>query len=224
MENIPVILILYAGLTHALEADHVLAVSNIVSGRNNMKDAVKDGIWWGFGHTAVILLIGFLMMLFKLAISERTFSYFEAAVGLMLVLVAVYRLYRFYVDENDDLHRHEHIHFGENRTTHLHLPIAEHKKMSHGASYGIGMVHGLAGSGTLVVLAMSQYESASTALFYLLLYGLGSVAGMAIVAGLFSIPFSRNIMNKNHIRTGLVLVSSVICLVYGFYVMYENIF
>ena len=94
MENIPFYLVLYAGLTHALEADHVLAVSNVVTQRRQVWLAVKDGMYWGFGHTTTILLIGLLMIWMKVYIAESTFSLLEAAVGLMLVVLACYRLWK----------------------------------------------------------------------------------------------------------------------------------
>ncbi|MDR2148543.1 MAG: hypothetical protein LBE91_19040, partial [Tannerella sp.] len=78
---------LYEGLTHSFEADHILAVTNIVSQRTKIFPALKDGIFWGLGHTSTIFLIGILMILFKVNIPEKSFSYFEAGVGLMLILV-----------------------------------------------------------------------------------------------------------------------------------------
>ncbi|MDR1676149.1 MAG: hypothetical protein LBR86_06760, partial [Tannerella sp.] len=103
MEQIPIIVLLlyalYEGLLHAFEADHILAVTNIVSQRSRIFPALKDGIFWGLGHTSTIFLIGILMILFKVNIPEHSFSYFEAAVGGMLILVASYRFYIFVRDE-----------------------------------------------------------------------------------------------------------------------------
>lgn len=213
MESLPLFVILYAGITHALEADHVLAVSNIVSQRRAVWPALKDGIFWGLGHTSTILIIGLLILVFKAGISDDTFSYFEAAVGLMLILVAIYRLIKFYKNKETAPHSH----------THDSAASETRGKSLHKASYGIGFVHGLAGSGALVVLAMTQYKEAGTGMMYLLLYGLGSVVGMSLVSGLFSIPFSKKIINSPILRATLVILSSAICLIYGGYVMYKNL-
>src|SRR5258708_38821005 len=92
MFTFPLLLTIYAGFTHAFEADHVLAVSNIVSQRNSMRSSMKDGIFWGLGHASTIFFIGVLMIVFKAGISDQYFRYFESLVGVMLIALAVYRL------------------------------------------------------------------------------------------------------------------------------------
>lgn len=226
MEQLPlVILLLYAlyeGLLHAFEADHILAVTNIVSQRSKIFPALKDGVFWGLGHTSTIFLIGILMILFKVNIPEHLFSRFEAAVGLMLILVASYRLYLFFKDKQVVVHTHGHTHAGENKSPHIHVhPVG---KNLHRTSYGIGIVHGLAGSGALVVLVMTQIGTIADSLLYLLIFGIGSIAGMTLVAGVFSVPFSKKLMRAKALRAALVWASSLLCFAYGCYVIYENLF
>ncbi|MDR2791814.1 MAG: hypothetical protein LBB27_03675 [Tannerellaceae bacterium] len=224
MEQVPLFLLLfyalYEGLLHAFEADHVLAVTTIVSQREEVRPALKDGIFWGLGHTSTIFLIGLVMMLLKVHIPEGSFSVFEAIVGLMLVTVASYRLYLFLRHEEVCIHRHGHQHRGTNEKPHLHV----HGKGLHRASYGIGLVHGLAGSGALVVLVMTQIETLMGSFLYLILFGIGSIAGMTVVAGVFSLPFSGRLLHSKRLRVGLVLVSSALCFGYGCYVAYSNLF
>jgi uncharacterized membrane protein YkgB len=226
MEQIPfAILLLYAlyeGLLHAFEADHVLAVTNIVSQRNKVMPALKDGVFWGLGHTSTIFLIGVIMILFKVNIPDRSFSYFEAIVGMMLILVASCRLYVFFRKERLTVHTHAHEHAGENKQPHIHVHLKG--KNLHKTSYGIGIVHGLAGSGALVVLVMTQINTIASSLLYLVIFGIGSIAGMTLVAGIFSIPFSKKLIHSRLLRTVLVLVSSGLCFAYGCYVIYENLF
>jgi high-affinity nickel permease len=228
MEQLPlVILLLYAlyeGLIHAFEADHILAVTNIVSQRTKLLPAVKDGIFWGLGHTSTIFLVGVIMIVFKVNIPTGAFSYFEATVGLMLILVASYRLFIFLRDEQTvvSFHKHKHEHAGVNR--HLHTHIHLKGENLHKASYGIGIVHGLAGSGTLVVLIMTQIESIADSVLYLVIFGLGSIAGMTLVAGIFSVPFSKKLIGSKVLRTVLIIVSSGLCFGYGCYVIYRNLF
>jgi high-affinity nickel permease len=226
MEQLPIIVLLmyalYEGLLHAFEADHVLAVTNIVSQRNKIFPALRDGIFWGLGHTSTIFLIGILVILFKVNIPERSFSWFEAAVGLMLILVASYRLCIFLRDERITLHSHRHEHAGENRHPHMHIHLKSRRL--HRTSYGIGFVHGLAGSGVLAALVMTQIGTVVNSLLYLLIFGIGSIAGMTLVAGVFSIPFSKKLIHSKALRTTLVLISSILCFAYGCYVIYENLF
>jgi ABC-type nickel/cobalt efflux system permease component RcnA len=227
MAELPLIIFLlyalYAGLMHAFEPDHILAVTTIVSQRTTLLPAVKDGIFWGLGHTSTIFLVGIIMIVFKVNIPAGAFSYFEAAVGVMLILVASYRLFIFMRDEQTALtfHRHKHEHAGENK--HLHTHIHLKGKNLHKASYGIGIVHGLAGSGALVVLVMTQIESVANSILYLVIFGLGSIVGMSLVAGIFSVPFSKKLMQSKLLRTILIVVSSGVCFVYGCYVIYVNI-
>jgi hypothetical protein len=225
MEQLPILLLLlyalYEGLLHSFEADHVLAVTNIVSQRNKIFPAIKDGIFWGLGHTSTIFLIGIIMILFKVNIPDSSFSYFEAAVGLMLVLVASYRLYLFFRDEKVIIHKHHHEHAGTNE--HLHAHVHLKRKNLHKTSYGIGIVHGLAGSGALVVLIMTQIESITNSLLYLIIFGLGSIIGMSLVAGIFSVPFSKKLIHSKILRATLVIISSVLCFGYGCYVIYANL-
>jgi Na+-translocating ferredoxin:NAD+ oxidoreductase RnfE subunit len=225
MEQLPLALLLlyalYEGLVHAFEADHVLAVTNIVSQRNKVFLALKDGVFWGLGHTSTIFLIGSVMILFKVNIPDSSFSYFEAAVGVMLILVASYRLYLFLKEETILLHKHSHEHRGTNQHSHWHLHLSG--KNLHKTSYGIGLVHGLAGSGALVVLVMTQIQSMSDSILYLLIFGMGSIAGMTLVAGVFSIPFSQKLIHSKVLRTLLVLLSSALCFVYGGYVTVHNL-
>jgi len=227
MGQLPLIILLlyalYEGLIHAFEADHILAVTTIVSQRNRLLPAIKDGIFWGLGHTSTIFFVGIIMIVFKVHIPEGAFSYFEAAVGCMLIIVASYRLFLFLRDEQTVLsfHKHKHEHAGENKSLHTHIHLKG--KNLHKASYGIGIVHGLAGSGTLVVLIMTQIESIANSVLYLVIFGLGSMVGMTFVAGIFSVPFSKKLVESKILRTCLVIVSSGLCFVYGCYVIYKNL-
>ncbi|MDR1764424.1 MAG: sulfite exporter TauE/SafE family protein, partial [Dysgonamonadaceae bacterium] len=222
MEQLPLAALLfyalYEGLLHAFEADHILAVTNIVSRRNRILPAVKDGIFWGLGHTSTIFLIGILIILFKVNIPETSFSWFEAAVGLMLIAVASFRIYVFVKEENITIHTHTREHAGANKEPHIH--IRKNGENLHRTSYGIGIVHGLAGSGALVVLVMTQIGTVADSLLYLLIFGIGSIIGMSLVAGIFSVPFSRRLIDSKRLRTALVVVSSALCFAYGCYVVY----
>ncbi len=199
---------LYAGLEHAFEVDHLLAVNNLITNRNKITHAAKDGIFWGIGHTATIFIVGILMILLKYNISENTFSYFEAVVGLMLVSLGIWRLVKLYSAKRNN--------------TELIMDHGNHSH-HHKAALGVGMVHGLAGSGALVVLVLSQMKSVAEGFSYILIFGIGSIVGMFLAAGLFSIPFSKNLMKSEKLQLILIIVSSFLCVFYGSYVVYENL-
>ena len=225
MFSFPLLLTIYAGFTHAFEADHLLAVSNIVSQRNNVWSSMKDGIFWGLGHASTICFIGILMILFKVGISEHDFHYFESAVGAMLIALAVYRLAKFFRSNKIVVHAHAHEHEGTTQHKHLHVHIGkthEHHH-THSLAYGVGLVHGLAGSGALILIAMAQMKTAADGLIYLIIFGGGCVIGMLVAAGLFSIPFSKKIIQAQTLQSILIIVTSLLCLVYGAKVIYENL-
>jgi hypothetical protein len=90
-------------------------------------------------------------------------------------------------------------------------------------AYGVGLVHGLAGSGAMILLVMTEVQGSFHSLLYLLIFGIGSVAGMLLAAGIFSLPFSRRISNNEVLQMGLVIFSSLLCIGYGGYIVFENL-
>jgi ABC-type nickel/cobalt efflux system permease component RcnA len=174
------------------------------------------------------------MIMFKVGISEHSFHYFEATVGLMLIALAVYRLVKFFQVKKMVIHKHGHEHAeGAHKHLHVHLvPKHEHihahphihsHSQTHKLAYGVGLVHGLAGSGALVIIAMSQIKSPAQGVFYLVIFSAGCVMGMLTAAGLFSIPFSKRIIQARTLQSALVIITAVLCLLYGGKVIYENL-
>jgi cytochrome c biogenesis protein CcdA len=224
MFTFPLLLTIYAGFVHAFEADHLLAVSSIVSSRNNMRSSMKDGVFWGLGHTSTIFFIGLLMIVFKAEISEQYFRYFESLVGAMLIALAIYRLINFFATKKITVHTHMHTH-DENQHKHFHMHIGDKEEHhhKHSLAYGVGLVHGLAGSGALILIAMSQMKSPVDGMFYLLIFGGGCIVGMLVAAGLFSIPFSKKLIQAPVLQTILIIVTALLCLLYGGKVIYDNL-
>lgn len=228
----------YAGLEHAFEADHLLAVNSLVTNRNNLKESVKDGIYWGIGHTLTIFVVAVLMIGFKVAVSESIFSYLEATVGLMLVFLGIYRLTKLF-KKNTHTHTYSHSHTLSNSdpVSHLHshtyshshiVTVSNHthpnKLNSFNAAFGVGLVHGLAGSGALVVLVLSQMKTTLEGLSYILIFGIGSIIGMFIASGLFSLPYGKSVLKSQKLQFILIIISSLLCILYGGKVIYENLF
>ena len=196
-----IFLTIYSGLEHAFEADHLLAVNTLVSHRENLKQSLKDGIFWGIGHTTTIFLVGILMIGFKLNIGENIFKNFEAGVGIMLIFLGIYRMSKLYFPK-----QHNHTH------------------NTSRAAFGVGLIHGLAGSGALVVLVISQMKTPFEGLMYILIFGLGSIFGMFLAAYLFSIPYTKSLLKSKKLQASLVIISSLLCIIYGGKVVYENLF
>lgn len=202
--SLPLLFAAIVGFSHAFEADHLVAVGNIVSKRDRMWLAIKDGVYWGLGHTSTILAIGLIIIVGRATFLDGYFGYFEALVGFMLVLLGVYRLYQYqrkrhHYDELIDLEDH------------------------HQLAYGVGLVHGLAGSGAMILLVMTKVQGSFDSLVYLLIFGIGSIAGMLVAAGIFSLPFSKRITDNRLLKLSLIILSSLLCIGYGCFVMAENL-
>lgn len=201
--SFPLLFAAVVGFGHAFEADHLVAVSSIVTRRDKLALAVKDGIYWGAGHTSTIVLIGLLIIVGRVTFPDGYFGYFEAAVGLMLVALGAWRLYNY---------------FRTRRQNGEWMDAAD----SHHLAYGVGLVHGLAGSGAMILLVMTEIQSNFSSMMYLLIFGIGSIAGMLVAAGIFSLPFSRRITGNQSLQLGLIVASSLLCIGYGAFVFLEN--
>jgi len=167
--------------------------------------ALKDGIYWGLGHSSTIFLVGLLTIAGRLLVPEALFAYLEAGVGLMLVALGAVRMRQVYAGLRPNGN------------------LAVSNAPVHGVAYGIGMLHGLAGSGAMVLLVTTQTKDPVAGLVYLLVFGLGSVAGMLVASGIFSLPFSKFFSANRPVHLGLTGLSSALCLLLGFQIMYHNL-
>ena len=202
--SFPLLFAAVVGFGHAFEADHLVAVGNIVTKREKLNLAVKDGIYWGLGHTSTIFLIGLIMIIGKATFLNGYFGYFEAGVGLMLIILGIVRLYQYFRSEQ-------------------RMADLVDADSNHHLAYGVGLIHGLAGSGAMILLVMTEIQSSFNSMVYLLIFGIGSVVGMLVAAGIFSLPFSKRITNNQGLQLALVVLSSVLCIGYGGYVLVENL-
>ncbi|OIN59430.1 urease accessory protein [Arsenicibacter rosenii] len=205
MELVSLLFAGVVGFTHAFEADHLVAVSSIVTRRNNLQTAVKDGIYWGLGHTSTILLVGGVFLLGRFAVREEAFRYLEAGVGGMLIMLGGFRLNSLVQGAKPQVHAH-------NGHTHAHK-----------LAYGVGLVHGLAGSGALILSVLTTINGTLGGLIYLTIFGVGSIAGMMLAAGLFSVPLSGRIIRHPSVRMGITLVSALLCIGLGLFVIVEHL-
>jgi cytochrome c biogenesis protein CcdA len=195
------------GFGHAFEADHLVAVSNIVTKRSKFSLAIKDGIYWGLGHTSTTMLVGIVILLGKTMVNEVYFSYLEACVGIMLLAIGIFRFRTLSAYKSDE----QHTHLTDDRS-------------HHHVAYGIGMVHGFAGSGIMVLLVMTEIKETFPSLLYLLIFGIGSIAGMLVASGLFSLPFSKLFTKSRKAQVLLITLSSALCVFIGCKIIYENLF
>ena len=218
------------GLQHAFEADHVAAVSSIVSRRQGIRGISWHGVVWGLGHTLTLLLVAGTCIVTKATVSDRLAGQLEFGVGVMLVVLGGHVLWRLW---RDRVHIGAHAH--ADGTLHVHAHSHRHDPTSHQHSahehqHGmtmpwrtllVGTMHGMAGSAALVVLAASHIESPWWGMVYVLLFGLGSVIGMALLSAVIALPLTytaRSLTAGNH---GLQLIIGVITIGIGMAIIAE---
>ncbi|MEC0090377.1 urease accessory protein UreH [Paenibacillus macquariensis subsp. defensor] len=192
------------GIKHAIEPDHVIAVSTIASQSKNLFRSTLAGVFWGIGHTATLFLVGLVLILTKNAISDTWASSLEFAVGIMLVYLGISSLL---------LIRKKHEHKSPN------LSVLRNKA-SYMKSLIIGMIHGLAGSAAMVLLTMSTVSTVWDGAIYILCFGLGTIAGMLFFTTILGIPF---VLSANNMSVNLTLTSitGTVSIVFGLYYMYN---
>lgn len=208
------------GLRHALEADHVIAVSTIVSQEQRLWRSTAVGLVWGIGHTATLLAVGAVVLGLRLTIPPGLGISFELAVGVILVLLGAgvvlgYRRKRVHVHP----HRHSgdpHVHFHSHRNSPAHGHV--HAVRRHGRSFLVGMVHGLEGSGALMILVTSQITSLAGGLLYLLTFGFGSILGMVLLSTLIGLSF-LSLGRMGRLADPLRLATGLASLVLGVWII-----
>jgi len=189
---------LMIGLLHAFEPDHLSAVSTqLLKNNKNSNDSKKldlrnltiisslRGALWGMGHTSSIILIGLLIAGLSLNIPDDFFISAEVVVGFMLIILGIFTFTNKSIFKQKHIHPHKH----SNGISHIHSHTHnEDHKHSHKA-YLIGCIHGIAGSGSLVALTASTMNGFDMMIYFLILFGIGSIIGMTVASGVIGLPF-----------------------------------
>jgi ABC-type nickel/cobalt efflux system permease component RcnA len=216
---------LVIGIRHAFEADHLAAVSTIVSKRKNTLNSLLIGGVWGLGHTASLMIAGMCVIFLNIQI-ERYEKIFEFGVALMLIGLGANVLFKLV--RGGRLHYHVHSH---GSYTHIHPHIHENKpepdpNSHHGLRLSIrplliGIVHGLAGSAALMLLVLSRIQSTALAFGYIIIFGIGSIGGMMLMSLVFSLParFSTNHFKRTHLA--VQAAAGLFSLVVGLSLVYK---
>jgi ABC-type nickel/cobalt efflux system permease component RcnA len=219
------------GLKHATEVDHVVAVSTLVSQQRNVWRSTLVGAMWGAGHTASLLITGVIVLSLRIAIPEQVSRWLEFGVALMIIGLGAMALWRS-LRKRNDVHVHEHSHDGVSHVhIHFHESETRHEKArphSHAVSaigikpVLIGAVHGLAGSGALTLLILTQIESAWVGFLYLAIFGVGSVLGMVLMSGLIGLPFALTARNVGRVHRHLQTTAAGLSIAFGLWYAYNT--
>ena len=220
----------FLGMRHALEADHLAAVASLATRTGSLKDGLKLGSLWGLGHTLTLFLFGTVVLLTDSLIPERLAQVLELCVGFMLlamgasVLVALVRR-RIHIHLHrhggGDPHIHFHSHAGEEDAHDPQHHAHFHPARGFFAPVLVGMMHGMAGSAALIVLALQATPSLATGLFYILLFGVGSTLGMAVLSLAVVLPLRRSERALNRMHHALKGTIGAATLALGVWVIHD---
>jgi len=193
--TIPALLLgLVLGARHALEPDHLTAVSTLATEEPSPRRGLLLGAIWGLGHSASLFAVGTVLALLHAEMPRRLAEGCEVAVGVMLILLGLRALARVRTPA-------PHVH--------AHAPRAFAWR-----SLAVGMIHGLAGSGALTALVLAELPSTASRLLYIVLFGAGSVVGMSVLSGAVGVPLAL-VGRRAPARAALSAVAGVVSVALG---------
>jgi ABC-type nickel/cobalt efflux system permease component RcnA len=192
---------LLLGLRHASDPDHLAAVTALIASEEDylrVRKATFLGLLWGLGHATTLVLIGLPLVLLGRYLPERVQEAAEVAIGLIIVVLAVRLLVRWH---RGTFHAHEHIHEGGEPHRHLHATPLRTPL----SAYGVGLVHGVGGSGGLTLLLLSTIREPAEATGALLIFAGGTAVSMALLSAAFGLAITTGPVPKNFERVAPVL-------------------
>ena len=183
----PILLGVLLGLRHATDADHVVAVTTIVSRERSLLRAARVGAMWGVGHTLTLLLLGGSIIAFRLVIPAHVGLGLEFAVAVMLVGLGFQNIRQAAEDAPPTIAR----------------PLL------------VGLVHGLAGSAAVALLVLTTIRETAPAVAYLLMFGFGTILGMMLVTVLLAAPALYATAKVERWRAHVRLAAGALSVVFG---------
>jgi ABC-type nickel/cobalt efflux system permease component RcnA len=240
----------FLGMRHATDPDHVIAVTTIVSNQRNSMRAALIGAFWGIGHTLTIFVVGAGIILFNLVIPVRVGLSMELSVAVMLIILGLWNVAGFLrsapvalVPDHEEkiVHSHPHSH-GD--LVHNHPHAHQHESHPHSdvpldwmdRVFGkvslyqyfrplvVGIVHGLAGSAAVALLVLTTIRNVHWAVAYLLIFGVGTIAGMMLITMSIASAFTMMGKGRQKFSRRLALASGLLSVAFGLFVAYQICF
>jgi ABC-type nickel/cobalt efflux system permease component RcnA len=224
-----VLLGFFLGMRHSTDPDHVVAVSTIVSRERSVRHAALIGVLWGVGHTLTISLVGSAIILFRVVIPPRIGLSMEFSVAIMLILLGILNLtgiLRWLTERFTPLGQSAHK---------LSPPLGEIKiprssmdgVISRVGLYQlirplvVGLVHGLAGSAAVALLVLSTIHSPLRAIAYLVIFGVGTIAGMMLMTSMIALPIAYTSNRFARAGSYLGVASGIVSTAFGMFLVYQ---
>jgi hypothetical protein len=203
----PLLLGVFLGIKHALETDHLVAVSTIVAEQGGILRSAVVGVCWGLGHTSSLFAAALLVIGLGIRIPERVALSLEFLVALMLIGLGAQAVRGW-------------MQWREGPSRHAHAEGASLHKVGR-RPYLVGLVHGMAGSAALMLLVLTTIPSPWQAVLYVLLFGLGSVAGMLLMSVLVSLPLQLTARRLGGVLGHVRLAAGLTSTLFGLFLSWQ---
>lgn len=195
------------GMRHATDPDHVVAVTTLVTRERGLRSAAVLGSVWGVGHTATLLVVGGAMVLFRLVVPPRLGLAMEFAVAVMLVGLGVVNL----LGVGDP----------KQASAESSPPVSRLRPARLLRSLAVGIVHGLAGSAAVALLVLTTIQDPRWAVLYLLVFGVGTIAGMMLVTSVMVAPLEAAAQRSAAWPRRIARVTGVVSLAFGLFLAFR---
>ncbi len=227
------------GLKHATDADHVAAVTTIVSRARKLTSAAMIGISWGIGHTMMIIVVGIAIILFHVSIPEKLQLSFEFVVAIALVVLGILNLTGImqkllgafsgihnHAHQHDNMHIHAHYHDASLHGNSKHHEAVAEFITQHGIfqlmrPLIVGIIHGLAGSAAVALLVLGSISDRNLALLYLCIFGIGTIMGMMLITTILGGVIITGSRKFETFDRAVTVLSGIISIIYGLYFGYH---
>jgi len=232
------------GIRHATDPDHIIAVTTIVTRERRLGVATRIGLCWGIGHTITIMAVGVAIIIFKISIPQRVGMAMEFAVAAVLILLGVstvsgllgYALARlrgrpipaapiFTLHRHSlpAMHGHSHPHAAATSMTggFAGLMVRLGSRFPMGKAFGVGLVHGLAGSAAIALLVLSAIPNPLWAVLYLAVFGIGTIVGMILITTAIGVPLVMTAERATNFNRTLAVGSGLLSFGFGLFLAYQ---
>ena len=213
------------GLRHALDPDHVVAVTTLASQKTGLRRTSLVGAFWGLGHALTLGVVGGAILMLRLTVPPGVSAFLESLVAVMLVVLGVLGLRKAI---RWRVHAHPHQHDG---ATHVHFhaherakaPVHQHAHPLQGGlrPFLVGTVHGLAGSAGLALLALGAAPTLTAGLVYLAVFAVGSVAGMILLSAVMSVPLAYVESRYGRLHRVVQVAAGAVSVAFGLYLLWH---
>ena len=218
----------FLGMRHAMDADHIVAVTTIASRERTLRQAAWIGVAWGIGHTLTVMVAGGLIVWVGLVISPDLGLSMEMCVGLMLVGLGIWNLNAY----KPWLFDRATVKYGVRTNSHsqgdcnppearLDSRYGERSSCKAVRPFVVGVVHGLAGSAAVAMLVLPVINNPAWAIAYLAIFNLGTILGMMLITSAIALPLASRAGNSPVMRRRLGFAAGLLSVGFGAFMIYE---